>query len=129
MRARITTSLSLLVLGLALSAGVASAQATTAATARICKDGTRSAVSGRGACTGHGGVDAKATEKADKAAKKAEVKADKAVVKADKKADKVDESKNAAGAIAQCKDGTYSHAKTTRGACSKHGGIAKALKP
>lgn len=28
------------------------------------------------------------------------------------------------GATAQCKDGTYSTAKTERGACSKHGGVA-----
>ncbi len=28
------------------------------------------------------------------------------------------------GASAQCKDGTFSTAKTKRGACSKHGGIA-----
>jgi hypothetical protein len=45
-----------LVFGLALSS--AGAQ-TTAAT--ICKDGTTSAVSGKGACSSHGGVDAKAT--------------------------------------------------------------------
>jgi hypothetical protein len=35
------------------------------------------------------------------------------------------EDKNPAGAIAQCKDGTYSHAKTHTGACSRHGGVAK----
>jgi hypothetical protein len=34
---------------------------------------------------------------------------------------------NPAGATAQCKDGTYSHAKERRGACSHHGGVAKWL--
>jgi hypothetical protein len=34
---------------------------------------------------------------------------------------------NAAGATAQCKDGTYSHAKNHQGACSHHGGVAKWL--
>lgn len=37
------------------------------------------------------------------------------------------ENSNPAGAIAQCKDGTYSHAKTHRGACSRHGGVGKWL--
>lgn len=35
------------------------------------------------------------------------------------------ENSNPAGATAQCKDGTYSHAKTHQGACSRHGGVAK----
>jgi large subunit ribosomal protein L22e/Meckel syndrome type 1 protein len=35
------------------------------------------------------------------------------------------ENGNPAGAIAQCKDGTYSHAKQHSGACSRHGGVAK----
>ena len=35
------------------------------------------------------------------------------------------ENNIAAGAIAQCKDGTYSHAKHHRGACSRHGGVGK----
>jgi hypothetical protein len=35
------------------------------------------------------------------------------------------EDRNPAGAIAQCKDGTYSHAKARTGACSRHGGVAK----
>ena len=29
------------------------------------------------------------------------------------------------GATAACKDGTYSHSKVHRGACSRHGGVAK----
>jgi hypothetical protein len=32
------------------------------------------------------------------------------------------------GATAKCKDGTYSHAATHRGACSRHGGVAEWLK-
>ena len=35
------------------------------------------------------------------------------------------EDRNPAGAIAQCKDGTYSHAKGRTGACSRHGGVGK----
>lgn len=34
---------------------------------------------------------------------------------------------NPSGATAQCKDGTFSHAKTHQGACSHHGGVAKWL--
>jgi len=37
------------------------------------------------------------------------------------------DNNNPAGAMAQCKDGTYSHAKTHQGACSHHGGVAKWL--
>jgi len=40
---------------------------------------------------------------------------------------KAAENNNPAGAIAQCKDGTYSHAKTHTGACSRHGGVGKWL--
>lgn len=35
------------------------------------------------------------------------------------------EDHNPSGAIAQCKDGTYSHAKARTGACSRHGGVGK----
>jgi hypothetical protein len=34
-------------------------------------------------------------------------------------------STDAAGAIARCADGTYSHASTHSGACSRHGGVAQ----
>lgn len=200
---------------LSLTLAAASSLAAQAATAAmpICKDGTTSSVAGRGACSGHGGVDATATaaaKKTDKAAKsassaakaadkaadkatkatdKSAAKADAAVAKSDAKvaeksagaakaqakaADKTaDASKTAAkatdkaadnaaksakaadksadkaastaaktktasttkagntdptDATAQCKDGTYSHAKTHQGACSNHGGVAKFLK-
>jgi hypothetical protein len=134
-----------------LSAAALSAQ--TPAT--ICKDGTTSASSGRGACSGHGGVGRKAvshqkkTAKSDAKAAKADAKADKSEAKAAKseakeaKAPKASatarakantnsaavgsgaaEDNNAAGAIARCKDGLYSHAKNRRGACSRHGGVA-----
>src|SRR4051812_37626268 len=50
-----------------MSASAASGQAA----ASVCKDGTTSTAVGKGACSGHGGVDAKATEAAKKAAKPA----------------------------------------------------------
>ena len=163
MRMRFATSLSLIIIGLSLGGSSVGAQAPSS----MCKDGTASAAAGRGACSGHGGVDAKATKKAMKAAKKAEMKMDKAASKADSKMDmaksktdmkmdkgqakteakmdkaqakteaKMDkaeakvsksEDNDPAGAIAQCKDGMYSHAKQTRGACSRHGGIGKKMK-
>jgi uncharacterized protein DUF3761 len=165
----------------------ASSLAAQATAATVCKDGTTSATSGRGACSGHGGVDAKATDAAkkgaakadkaasaaakttDKTAKSTEKTADKAAKSTEKTADKAaaktasktgaaaakptskaekTESKAAekaaapktktaatgadnndpTNATAQCKDGTYSHAKNHQGACSNHGGVAKFLK-
>jgi hypothetical protein len=107
-----------------------------------CKDGTKSA-GGRGACSSHGGVmtaamkatakaDAKAAKKADKkaASAKAGTKATKAEKTATKTADATTaatDDHDATGAIAQCKDHTYSHAKSHQGACSRHGGVAKFL--
>src|SRR4051812_38059249 len=69
-------------------------------TASVCTDGSTSASTGRGTCSGHGGVDAKATAAAKKAASTA---------------------KNAK--TVTCTDGSTS--KGGRGACSSHGGIAK----
>ena len=70
-----TTGFTLGILGLAMPA-TASAQAT----AVKCKDGTTSAITGRGACTSHGGVDKTAT-KVEKKTVKAEEETAKAVVK------------------------------------------------
>lgn len=35
------------------------------------------------------------------------------------------EDNNPAGAVAKCKDGLYSHARSHRGACSRHGGVGQ----
>lgn len=186
--------------------GAQGARLDAQAATTVCKDGSTSATTGRGACSGHGGVDAKATAAAQKAAKaqskaaaktaksdaktarteaKTEAKADAktaaqvtcadgttstagrgacsghggvkksaaataapslpAAVPATSPARAKSEAKSKAptatqqsstrgedndptGAIAQCKDGLYSHATNRRGACSKHGGVAKWLK-
>jgi hypothetical protein len=122
-----------------LSASTMSAQGGKVA----CVDGSKSA-GGRGACSGHGGImtaakkaEAKADVKAAKAEKKADVKAAKAEKKADVKAAKAEkkadakagnsDETNSRGATAECKDHTYSHAKTHKGACSRHGGVARFL--
>jgi Protein of unknown function (DUF3761) len=89
-----------------MSAGSVEGQATAA----ICKDGTTSASSGRGACSGHGGVDKKA------------VSHQKKVVKTETKAAKGVASRTAGAQVTTiCVDGTTSNS-TGRGTCSGHGG-------
>ena len=155
---RILSYRSLLVAtAMALAPFTLNAQATAALT---CKDGTTSTATGRGACSGHGGVDRSAkssakTAKADTKVAKADAKADAKVAKQETKATAKDtraaekaaakpvkaETKEASkvanataantdptNATAKCKDGTYSHAATHRGACSRHGGVAEWLK-
>ena len=143
---RILSYRSLLVaLAIAFTPLAVNAQATAALT---CKDGTTSTATGRGACSGHGGVDkaaksAKASTKVAKADTKAATKEAKREAKANAKetksakADTKEARKvanataantDATNATAKCKDGTYSHAATHRGACSRHGGVAEWLK-
>jgi hypothetical protein len=114
-------SLFLSVVSLVALAGVAGAQSKTT----MCTDGTRSAVSGRGACSGHGGV--KKAEKAEAKVAKTADKADKKIAKtADKAETKIAKTESKASktpAQVKCTDGTMS--KGGRGACSRHGGIAK----
>jgi serine/threonine-protein kinase len=97
-----------------------------------CADGSTSNATGRGTCSGHGGVKgAVATSKATGAPAVAPVPlaAPKPKVTAAPKSTVVGsgaaDDKNPAGAIAQCKDGMYSHAKNRTGACSRHGGVAR----
>jgi hypothetical protein len=111
-RTMVSTAAALLMLG--------AAGARLDAQATVCKDGSTSAVTGRGACSGHGGVDAKATAAAKDAAKaqtKAAAKAAKSAAKTETKA------KADAGAEVECSDGTMS--KGGRGACSGHGGVKR----
>jgi len=95
------------------------------APAITCKDGSTSASSGRGACSGHGGVDKAATSRAAKAAKaerKAESKsanAEQKTVKAEQKAEVREAAKT--GTKVTCTDGTMS--EPGRGACGHHGGV------
>lgn len=146
MRVQLSSLLAAATVVLALNAAPAFAQAKTS----VCKDGTTSTTAGRGACSGHGGVDAAKTSAAAKPAPKSAAKPTPAApvataapmkaapaAKKDAPASKKDvaantkaknDDKDATGATAQCKDGSYSHAASHRGACSNHGGVAKFLK-
>jgi hypothetical protein len=102
MRTRWTISLSAAAIAIVFGSSAVLAQG---AAARVCKDGTTSAAAGKGACSGHGGVDSAATAAAAKAAKAAK-------------------SKGKTAPQVTCTDGTMS--KGGQGACSGHGGIKKA---
>ena len=98
------------------------------AQATVCKDGSTSTATGKGACSGHGGVDTKATAAAKKAATaqaKAATKAAKTEAKAESKAARPEpKTQPKVAAEVVCTDGTVS--KPGRGACSGHGGIKQA---
>jgi hypothetical protein len=89
---------------------MAAASLNAQAPASICKDGTTSTATGRGACSGHGGVDKNAVAHQKKVVKR-ETKAAKAV------------TKRTAGTqlTTICMDGTTSNS-SGRGTCSGHGG-------
>ena len=101
-----------------------------------CADGTTSNATGRGACSGHGGIKgAEVTKKSTGApvpvAGTAVPPKPKTATTAPKTTTVAGsggaEDHNSVGAIAQCKDGMYSHAKNRTGACSRHGGVARWL--
>lgn len=108
--------------GLLIASGAFLAPSATSAqaTAATCKDGTASTTTGRGACSGHGGIDKSATKAATKAAKKAEKTAAAATTAATRAA-----AAPVKVAVAlTCVDGTTSPGG--RGACSGHGGVNRA---
>jgi Protein of unknown function (DUF3761) len=93
---RCSVILAFLAIGIGAPLRVGFGQATETT---LCKDGTTSASAGRGACSGHGGVDKAAT-----------------------KAARTPTTTERAAAQVTCSDGTMS--KAGRGACSRHGGVA-----
>lgn len=116
-------ALPLMVFTLALPAGAADPGSPT-----TCKDGTTSTSTGRGACSGHGGVQKASKSKAAAAAAPA------ATAPAAKSSTAAKSAPTAAagntdptGATAKCKDGTYSKSKHHSGTCSSHGGVAEWL--
>lgn len=117
-----------------VTAAKVTARATPGATAAVtCGDGSTSKSTGRGACSGHGGVRA-ATTNSRKAGAIIPAPGTAVVPPSQRGVSPgstrtvgsgAKEDNNPAGAIAQCKDGLYSHAKHHQGACSRHGGVAK----
>src|SRR5580700_9075093 len=110
---------------------LAQADATAAATAVICKDGTTSPHGGRGACSGHGGIDKSATAPAGTAAGSSASGSAPAAAAAGSSSGKATSGApaSAAGAATvMCNDGTTS-THSGRGACSGHGGVNKSASP
>lgn len=128
----------LLVFAMSLPAWAADSTNPTA-----CKDGTTSTATGKGACSGHGGVQkasktkpaadtAAATTPAAPAAAAAPVAAAPAAAAKTSTATKSVPTATAGntdptGATAKCKDGTYSKSQHHAGTCSSHGGVAEWL--
>lgn len=124
---------------LTLMTFTAKAHAQDSAASVICKDGTTSTTTGRGACSHHGGVDktktssggtvtpAPATKPAP--ATPAQPETPPAMTKTPSSTTRTSRSENSdpTGAIAKCKDGLYSHSKHHTGTCSRHGGVAQWL--
>ena len=110
-----------------------------------CKDGTTSTATGRGACSGHGGVQkaakspaaASTANPAAAASASPSAPASAAAAPASPAAAAGSVTKTAptatasntdpTGATAKCKDGTYSKSQHHSGTCSSHGGVAEWL--
>lgn len=113
----------LLIAALGTAPGLSGAQSTAAPAASApvtCKDGTTSPHGGRGACSGHGGID-KSASAAGSAAPAAPAAAPAAPAAGS--SGSASTSASSSGPVT-CKDGTTSP-HGGRGACSGHGGINK----
>lgn len=118
----------------ASAAAAAPAAHTMSGGGSTCKDGTTSATTGRGACSGHGGVQ-KAPKGSPAAAAAPAAATAPAAAPAAAKSATVSKSAptttagntDPTGATAKCKDGTYSKSKHHSGTCSSHGGVAEWL--
>jgi hypothetical protein len=136
MRNRIVAALiaaPLLTLAMAMPSFAADPAPTT------CKDGTTTTSTGKGTCSGHGGVQKAAKAKpATAAAPAAAAPAPAAAPAASTTAAKSSTATKSApttaasntdptGATAKCKDGTYSKSAHHSGTCSSHGGVAEWL--
>ena len=108
-----------LAVALLATPAVSSAQSTSSGPV-VCNDGTTSPHGGRGACSGHGGVNKAASSGGTAPAAAAAAPAAAAAAPAAAGA-----SSSASGGAVVCKDGTTSP-HGGRGACSGHGGINKA---
>jgi hypothetical protein len=85
---------------------------------KTCTDGTTSTATGKGACSGHGGVLKGSQSKSAAASTAAPTSATPTVAAG---------SSDPAGATAKCKDGSYSKSQHRSGTCSSHGGVAEWL--
>lgn len=111
------------------------ARAADPAPATTCKDGTTSTATGRGACSGHGGVQkdtkskstAKPTAATPAAAPPAAATQAKSATASKSAPTKAAGNTDPTGATAKCKDGTYSKSQHHSGTCSSHGGVAEWL--
>jgi hypothetical protein len=99
------------------------AQSTSSSGPVTCKDGTTSPHGGRGACSGHGGIDKSATAASASAGGGAAPSSSTPAAAAPAAASSSGGSSGSSGPVT-CKDGTTSP-HGGRGACSGHGGINK----
>ena len=111
----------------------AAPKATASAGAAVnCTDGT-TGTAGRGACSHHGGIagassTAPAAQPATgaipspRASTRAAARSSAGAARAEASSG-AKEDNDPAGALAQCKDGMYSHSANRRGACGHHGGV------
>jgi hypothetical protein len=118
----------LLVFALAMPSVAADPTPTT------CKDGTTTTSTGKGTCSGHGGVQKAAKTAAPAAAPAAATPVAAPAATAAKSTTAAKSAPTATagntdptGATAKCKDGTYSKSAHRSGTCSSHGGVAEWL--